>query len=862
MVILCKDNFINDEQYIEHFQKFPFPLSDFQKYAIQSITEGNHVLVTAHTGSGKTLPAEFAIEYFVEKGKKVIYTSPIKALSNQKFYEFTKKFPHISFGILTGDIRFNPEADVLIMTTEILRNTLLQKTFDKKNQTKGASLHFEMDFENELAGVIFDEVHYINDQDRGKVWEETIMLLPSHVQLIMLSATIDKSEIFAKWVEDVKTTDEHQKKVYLAPTNHRVVPLKHYLYTTMPQGPFKNIKDKEFLKFINGFLHKPIIVKDDSTKFNKDNYENVKKLLTYIQKNNCHIKPAFVLSEITKYLNENEMLPAICFIFSRKLVEKYANQITFSLFDEYSEIPFAIHRECDHILRKLPNHQEYFQLPEYKMIINLLEKGIAIHHSGILPVFREMIELLFSKGYVKLLFATETFAVGINMPTKTVIFTGFDKFNGSSMRLLYPHEYTQMAGRAGRRGLDTIGHVIHLNNMFHLPSNIEYENLLNGSPQRLISKFQISYNLVLNFIQHNNNTITFARKSMCNGEIENTICTVKEEIKKLKCELENKVSNPNYEYVVNNKAYFDNYIKMTEEVKSAKQRVKKQLQRDIENIENSSKQFKIQLDQYNTLIAINNEIKENEEYIINLNNHFQTTYDNNILFLQSHGFVDNINDEQPDKEIETESVFELSPDSVTSLTSISTIPKLTITQKGKLAVHIQETHCLAFVDLLIKNDYFKEFNAYDIAAILSCFSNIRIKEESKIYNPSTLTCSDKLNILLVDLKNVYENYTTIEQNRGISNSDQLSYTFELVNPILNWCESQDELACKAIIQSCEHEFEIFTGEFIKTILKINNIVNELKMIAEDIGNIELLHKLSQIPELSLKYVATNQSLYV
>jgi len=862
MVILCKDNFINDEQYIEHFQKFPFPLSDFQKYAIQSITEGNHVLVTAHTGSGKTLPAEFAIEYFVEKGKKVIYTSPIKALSNQKFYEFTKKFPHISFGILTGDIRFNPEADVLIMTTEILRNTLLQKTFDKKNQTKGASLHFEMDFENELAGVIFDEVHYINDQDRGKVWEETIMLLPSHVQLIMLSATIDKSEIFAKWVEDVKTTDEHQKKVYLAPTNHRVVPLKHYLYMTMPQGPFKNIKDKEFLKFINGFLHKPMIVKDDSTKFNKDNYENVKKLLAYIQKNNCHIKPAFVLSEITKYLNENEMLPAICFIFSRKLVEKYANQITFSLFDEYSEIPFAIHRECDHILRKLPNHKEYFQLPEYKMIINLLEKGIAIHHSGILPVFREMIELLFSKGYVKLLFATETFAVGINMPTKTVIFTGFDKFNGSSMRLLYPHEYTQMAGRAGRRGLDTIGHVIHLNNMFHLPSNIEYENLLNGNPQRLISKFQISYNLVLNFIQHNNNTITFARKSMCNGEIENTICTMKEEIKKLKCELENKVSNPKYEYVVNNKAYFDNYIKMTEEVKSAKQRVKKQLQRDIENIENSSKQFKIQLDQYNTLIAINNEIKENEEYIINLDNHFQTTYDNNILFLKSHGFVDNINDEQPDKEIETDSVFELSPDSVASLTSISTIPKLTITQKGKLAVHIQETHCLAFVDLLIKHNYFKEFNAYDIAAILSCFSNIRIKEESKIYNPSTLTCSDKLNILLVDLKDVYENYTTIEQNRGISNSDQLSYTFELVNPILNWCESQDELACKAIIQSCEHEFEIFTGEFIKTILKINNIVNELKMIAEDIGNIELLHKLSQIPELSLKYVATNQSLYV
>jgi len=858
MVIICKDEFTNDEQYIEHFQKFPFPLSDFQKYAIQSITEGNHVLVTAHTGSGKTLPAEFAIEYFIEKGKKVIYTSPIKALSNQKFYEFTKKYPNISFGILTGDIKFNPEADVLIMTTEILRNTLLQKTFDKTLHNTNASLHFEMDFENELAGVIFDEVHYINDQDRGKVWEETIMLLPSHVQLIMLSATIDKSEVFAKWIEDVKKTDEHQKKVYLAPTTHRVVPLKHYFYTTMPQGPFKNIKDKEFLKFINGFLHKPIIVKDDTTKFNKDNYENVKKLLTYIQKNDCHIKPAFVLCEITKYLNNNDMLPAICFIFSRKLVEKYANQITFSLFDEYSEIPFAIRRECEHILRKLPNHQEYFQLPEFKMIFSLLEKGIAIHHSGILPVFREMTELLFSKGYIKLLFATETFAVGINMPTKTVIFTGFDKFNGSSMRLLHPHEYTQMAGRAGRRGLDTIGHVIHLNNMFHLPSNIEYDNLLNGKPQRLISKFQISYNLVLNFIQNKCDTISFAEKSMGNGEIESTIYSVNEEIKQLKVDLGNKLSNPKYGYVVENTSYFENYIKLVDSVATAKQKTKKQIQREIETIE-TNKNFKIHLDEYKSIITVKNEIKENEEYIDILTNHFQTTYDNNVSFLHTHGFVikdtpntSNLLLEEPKKESYTE----------VEMDSTNKNIAITITPKGRLAVYIQETHCLAFVELLTKHNYFNDFNAYDIAAILSCFANIRVKEESKIYNPSTLTCSDKLNILLIDLKDIYENYMTIEQNIGISNSAQLSYTFELVNPILNWCESQDEITCRGIIQTCEHEYQLFTGEFIKSILKINNMANELKMIAEDIGNIELLHKLSEIPDMSLKYVATNQSLYV
>ena len=171
MVKICdkKYPYDNNSKYSEYFSKFSFPLSDFQKYAIEATVEGNHVLVTAHTGSGKTLPGEFAIEHFVSKGKKVIYTSPIKALSNQKFYEFSEKFPNISFGILTGDIKTNPEADVLIMTTEILQNTLYLK---KRDIITTSKLHFDMDIQNELGCVIFDEIHYINDEDRGKVWEE------------------------------------------------------------------------------------------------------------------------------------------------------------------------------------------------------------------------------------------------------------------------------------------------------------------------------------------------------------------------------------------------------------------------------------------------------------------------------------------------------------------------------------------------------------------------------------------------------------------------------------------------------------------------------------------------------------------
>ena len=175
MVLLCDET--NTECTVDTASKYPFQLSFFQKAAIEGITKDKNVLITAHTGSGKTLPAEYAIEHFVSNGKKVVYTSPIKALSNQKYYEFSKQFPTISFGLLTGDIKYNPEADVLIMTTEILRNTLFQKKIIQTEQVTSA-LQFEMDIETELGCVVFDEIHYMRDKERGVVWEETIILLP------------------------------------------------------------------------------------------------------------------------------------------------------------------------------------------------------------------------------------------------------------------------------------------------------------------------------------------------------------------------------------------------------------------------------------------------------------------------------------------------------------------------------------------------------------------------------------------------------------------------------------------------------------------------------------------------------------
>ena len=329
MVVNCNEKYENSEM-IEHFSKFSFELSDFQKYAIEGIVKSQHVLITAHTGSGKTLPAEFAIEYFHSLKKKIIYTSPIKALSNQKFYEFTQKFPNISFGILTGDIKFNPEADVLIMTTEILQNTL----FVKNNKSFKNVLHFDIDIENDLGCVIFDEIHYINDLDRGKVWEQTIMMLPSNVQMLMLSATIDRPNKFASWIENLNTDENKKplKNVYLASTDKRVVPLKHYLYIDSNQTIFKLISDKEKQQEIKNIIKNLHIIKD--TEFHEKNLQKVRTLESLFNNKKCFIRPDLVLNNLLQYLKNNNMLPAICFVFSIKNVEKFANQITCNLFDE------------------------------------------------------------------------------------------------------------------------------------------------------------------------------------------------------------------------------------------------------------------------------------------------------------------------------------------------------------------------------------------------------------------------------------------------------------------------------------------------------------------------------------------------
>lgn len=831
MVKLCDKQFstTSEAKYKEYFSKFSFPLSDFQKYAIESTVEGHHVLVTAHTGSGKTLPAEFAIDYFVSKGKKVIYTSPIKALSNQKFYEFSQKFPHISFGILTGDIKTNPEADVLIMTTEILQNTLYLKQRDIVTTSK---LHFDMDIQNELACVIFDEIHYINDADRGKVWEESILMLPQHVQMVMLSATIDKPLQFAEWCENRHRSD---KIVYLANTNFRVVPLNHYIYIDTNTSIFKILKDKDKEKQIKGILNKPHVLKKQGEQFMDSNYNMIKKNLELFSSKNVTIKPNLILNNLIRYLYKNEMLPAICFVFSRYRVEKYAKMISVNLFGyDDAHIPSVIRNDCEKIIRRLPNAHEYLNLPEYHELVSLLEKGIAIHHAGIMPILREMVELLFGKGYIKVLFATETFAVGLNMPTKTVIFTSMNKITSDGHRDLYAHEYTQMAGRAGRRGLDTIGHVIHCGNLIKdagMPLLNDYKTILSGVPQVLKSKFKFTYGLLLNLISVGNMSFCeFIQKSMLNEQIQSQISGFKHKISCLNGQIKKQQEITDSMNI--NTDLLQQYYTITNELTTAHQSKKRhKLQHNITTLENAYPQIKEHIKQIDKLKMLNSDLQSSQKSMEDTNSYVKNNVSNLLYILKNNGCI-----------LENDGIYSLST-------------------KGDIASHVHEIHCLLASDLY-ELGHFDNMTTPELIAFFSCFSNLKVSDDYKDFNCTEdyLNVKNAVDYATQRIKEYSDNEVSFNLY-GAAENFELQYDFVRYSYI--WAsEVNNEKSAKKIIDEAKSEKKIFLGEFIKALLKINNIAAEFENVCEITNNMNLLSKIKQIPDMTLKYIATNQSLYV
>ena len=481
---------------------FPFELDEFQKKSIICLENGESVLVSAHTSAGKTVVAQYAIAMAKRNHQRVIYTSPIKALSNQKYRDLKELFGDV--GLMTGDVTRNENASCIVMTTEILRNML----FKGNEITK------------EIAWVIFDEVHYMRDRDRGVVWEETIILLSNKINYVFLSATIPNAREFGMWIAKLK-----KQPCNVVYTSFRPTPLRHYIFPV--EGDNSNL----FLILDSQTVNKKGNKKAVEEIFHNRNFnqafdilKNSRKLENCNQKsnknlNNKKIGTKMSLIKLIKALYREKFCPVIVFSFSKRECEMNAldlfkyKPLQKSKYDsknikkkETKEkiIDFNTDEEKEKIekiylsaISKLSEDDQ--KMPNIQNFLPLLQRGIGVHHGGMLPILKELVELLFQEGLIKVLFSTETFSMGINMPAKTVVFTTLRKFDGEFQRYLGGGEYTQMAGRAGRRGIDQFGNVIIM-----VDKNIDQdicEKIIKGKSAPLISSFQLSYNQLANLMR-------------------------------------------------------------------------------------------------------------------------------------------------------------------------------------------------------------------------------------------------------------------------------------------------------------------------------------------------------------------------
>ncbi|MGI0480511.1 DEAD/DEAH box helicase [Geminocystis sp. CENA526] len=504
---------------------FPHKLDDFQQEAIKYLDENKSVVVTAPTGSGKTLIGEYAIYRALNQGKRVFYTTPLKALSNQKFRDFQEKFgqtllaetnTYAEIGLITGDTLINPNAPIIVMTTEIFRNMLYSTPIGEV----GTSIQ-------NVQTVVLDECHYISDPGRGTVWEESIIYCPSNVQLVALSATIGNPEDLCRWINNVRDAHFQQgvkSECMLVNSDFRPVPLKFYF--SHAKGLYSLFNEKN--QKLNTQL-KPFLGTNKRGKF--------------------HHKDCPSIKTIVQQLSSDNMLPAIYVIFSRKGCDQaveslsYFNLVTleesrkillyllYFLMIENLElqgkivefakkeheiaynkiisfianndrageelVDYLIEKPLfkERLLRFLADHSELVRSSQ----IEPLTRGIAAHHAGILPAWKELVERLFELGLVKIVFATATLSAGINMPARTTVISALKKRGDDGHRFLTPSEFMQIAGRAGRRGMDKVGYVITVQTMFE--GALVASKLAKAPPEPLRSQFTPSYGMVLNLLQ-------------------------------------------------------------------------------------------------------------------------------------------------------------------------------------------------------------------------------------------------------------------------------------------------------------------------------------------------------------------------
>ena len=480
----------------ERAKTYPFVLDAFQETSVSVLERNESVLVAAHTSAGKTVVAEYAIAMAFRDNQRVVYTSPLKALSNQKFRELTEEFGDV--GLMTGDVCINPNASCIVMTTEVLRGMLYRGS----------------DVVREVKWIIFDEVHYMRDKERGVVWEEVIILLPREVRYVFLSATIPNAHEFAEWI-----THLHSHPCHVVYTDYRPTPLQHYGFPKGGNGMVMIVNERKEFKANCSSAGRDLgadarrrrgsqRVKADGGRGRGGGRPRRRQEAAAAA---CDGRggsgggaggdaSGLDIKKIMKTIRARDLYPVIVFSFSRRACETHAQRDD----DRLDALNFTT-QEQKELIRQIYDNallcmaEEDRELACVQKIYPMLKRGIGIHHGGLLPIIKELVEILFGESLVKCLFATETFAMGLNMPARTCVFTEVEKFDGKEMRVLQPGEYTQMAGRAGRRGKDDRGTCILM-----LDKKLDKEELVHmtcGTGSALMSEFKLTYYSILNLLR-------------------------------------------------------------------------------------------------------------------------------------------------------------------------------------------------------------------------------------------------------------------------------------------------------------------------------------------------------------------------
>ena len=780
-----------------------FALDPFQQHAVAAISRDENVLVTAKTGSGKTFVGEYQIAHSLAKGGRVFYTTPIKSLSNQKFDDLKRMFP--SVGIMTGDIKYRPDAEVVIMTTEILRNLLFKHDSATKELGITASLSLDR-----LDAVVFDECHYINDRDRGAVWEETMILLPRTVNLVLLSATIESPEIFAAWLGELK-----QKPIHLISTQYRIVPLLHGVYQGDQLVPIMDAKDRFEAQNYKGWLGwrkgEAKAVDDHKARVadrRRGGYEDGVVARTGGIKSYKH-----QMNELIGRLQGQGLLPALFFVFSRKECERFAATSEHTLLDSSDAasvrhiLDFHLHRYGDNLLR----------MPQYNTLRPLLERGIAFHHSGLLPVLKEIVEILFGKGFIKLLFATETFAVGINMPTKTVVFTAYRKYDDATggQRMLNTDEYIQMAGRAGRRGKDDKGLVLYMPD--RNPEDLEdVRRMMTGARSTFQSRMTFHYDFLLKTLQSGNlDWIKLLHQSYWYKRHQTVVAGITAELEKEEAILKAIAVTP--AEVVEMEKRDELALKLKGAVNAAKREAQKAWG-GWENTHMGPRWQTLVKEMWPGFCATQRNIAELKRNLAAAEDPTAGVWPS-LHSLAAMGFL-----EEP-------------------------VTDLRLTPLGIMATEINEGHAI-LMSQAYQQGLFKDLSAEMILAVLTAF----IQEGKEMPALETLDVPKEVTSAVRSIQVISAENQRVELKRAPRNS-YWELNTAWIEPVWRWLNNSS-------LQELCMDYDCYEGNFLRLLSKVANILEELRSLATLAKDTEMLEKMRGAELNVMRDMAVCDSLYL